>query len=45
MPDRTTAELLEYEAMGLTSKGEGARAIDEGWTQKEESCPSTPREA
>ncbi|MBM3509969.1 MAG: thiolase domain-containing protein [Alphaproteobacteria bacterium] len=29
----TIAELLEYEAMGLTPEGEGARAIDEGWTE------------
>ena len=31
----TTAELIEYEAMGLTGKGEGARAILEGWTEKD----------
>ncbi|MGO4664848.1 acetyl-CoA acetyltransferase [Bosea sp. 2YAB26] len=30
----TVAELIEYEAMGLTKEGEGARAIKEGWTQK-----------
>ena len=29
----TIAELLQYEAMGLTPKGEGERAIDEGWTE------------
>jgi acetyl-CoA C-acetyltransferase len=29
----TVAELMEYEAMGLTPEGEGARAIGEGWTQ------------
>lgn len=29
----TIAELIEYEAMGLTPKGQGARAIKEGWTQ------------
>ncbi|WP_108659869.1 acetyl-CoA acetyltransferase [Acuticoccus kandeliae] len=29
----TVAELLEYEAMGLTKEGEGARAIEEGWTE------------
>ncbi len=29
----TIAELIEYEAMGLTDAGEGARAISEGWTQ------------
>lgn len=28
----TIAELLEYEAMGLTPPGQGARALDEGWT-------------
>jgi len=30
----TIAELIEYEAMGLTKEGDGARAIREGWTQK-----------
>jgi acetyl-CoA C-acetyltransferase len=29
----TIAELIEYEAMGLTAEGHGARAIDEGWTE------------
>ena len=29
----TTAELIEYEAMGLTPRGQGARAILEGWTE------------
>ena len=29
----TIAELIEYEAMGLTPEGQGARAIDEGWTE------------
>ena len=28
----TMAELMEYEAMGLTKLGEGARALEEGWT-------------
>ena len=28
----TSAELIEYEAMGLTGRGDGARAINEGWT-------------
>ncbi len=28
----TMAELIEYEAMGLTPYGQGARAIQEGWT-------------
>ncbi len=27
----TIAELLSYEAMGLVPRGQGARAIDEGW--------------
>lgn len=30
----TIAELIEYEAMGLTKEGDGARAIKEGWTLK-----------
>src|ERR1700723_3318203 len=30
----TVAELIEYEAMGLTPPGQGARAIKEGWTQE-----------
>ncbi len=38
----TTAELLEYEAMGLTAKGQGARAIAEGWTEKEGRLPVNP---
>ncbi|XWN28859.1 MAG: acetyl-CoA acetyltransferase [Devosia sp.] len=29
----TIAELIEYEAMGLTAEGDGARAINEGWTE------------
>lgn len=29
----TIAELIEYEAMGLTAEGEGARAVAEGWTE------------
>jgi len=35
----TVAELIEYEAMGLTPKGQGARAILEGWTQKDGKLP------
>src|SRR6201990_1962113 len=35
----TVAELIEYEAMGLTPKGQGARAIKEGWTQKDGKLP------
>lgn len=38
----TIAELLEYEAMGLTAPGEGARAIDEGWTAKDGRLPVNP---
>src|SRR5262245_32231015 len=35
----TIAELIEYEAMGLTKPGEGARAIAEGWTEKDGKLP------
>jgi acetyl-CoA C-acetyltransferase len=38
----TIAELIEYEAMGLTPEGEGARAIKEGWTQKNGKLPINP---
>lgn len=38
----TIAELLEYEAMGLTPHGEGARALKEGWTQKDGKLPVNP---
>jgi acetyl-CoA C-acetyltransferase len=38
----TVAELIEYEAMGLTRKGEGARAILEGWTEKGGKLPVNP---
>jgi acetyl-CoA C-acetyltransferase len=38
----TIAELIEYEAMGLAPKGEGARAIDEGWTGKGGRLPINP---
>jgi acetyl-CoA C-acetyltransferase len=38
----TTAELLEYEAMGLTPAGQGARAIDEGWVEKTGKLPVNP---
>ncbi len=38
----TSAELIEYEAMGLTPKGEGARAILEGWTEKDGKLPVNP---
>jgi acetyl-CoA C-acetyltransferase len=38
----TIAELIEYEAMGLTPKGQGARAIKEGWTQIGGKLPVNP---
>ncbi len=38
----TTAELLEYEAMGLTPMGKGRIAIDEGWTLKDGKLPVNP---
>jgi acetyl-CoA C-acetyltransferase len=38
----TIAELFEYEAMGLTPEGQGARAIKEGWTQKDGKLPVNP---
>jgi acetyl-CoA C-acetyltransferase len=38
----TIAELLEYEAMGLTPLGQGARAVLEGWTAKYGRLPVNP---
>src|SRR5579875_714548 len=38
----TIAELIEYEAMGLTKEGQGAIAIKEGWTQKNGKLPVNP---
>jgi acetyl-CoA C-acetyltransferase len=38
----TIAELLEYEAMGLTPRGQGARAALEGWTAKDGKLPVNP---
>ena len=38
----TMAELMEYEAMGLTGPGEGGRAILEGWTEKDGRLPVNP---
>ncbi|MET4134881.1 acetyl-CoA acetyltransferase [Pseudarthrobacter sp. PvP090] len=35
----TIAELLMYEAMGLTEPGQGARAIEEGWVFKDGKLP------
>ncbi len=38
----TIAELMQYEAMGLTPPGEGHRAIEEGWTEKDGRLPVNP---
>jgi acetyl-CoA C-acetyltransferase len=38
----TIAELIEYEAMGLTKEGDGARAIMEGWTEMGGKLPVNP---
>ncbi|HEY5305622.1 MAG TPA: acetyl-CoA acetyltransferase [Pseudolabrys sp.] len=38
----TIAELIEYEAMGLVPEGQGARAITQGWTQKDGKLPVNP---
>jgi len=38
----TIAELIEYEAMGLTREGEGARAVLEGWTEMGGRLPVNP---
>jgi acetyl-CoA C-acetyltransferase len=38
----TIAELIEYEAMGLAPRGEGARAALEGWTAKDGRLPVNP---
>ncbi|MDF2095150.1 acetyl-CoA acetyltransferase [Aquibaculum arenosum] len=38
----TIAELIEYEAMGLTERGQGARAAMEGWTRKDGKLPVNP---
>jgi acetyl-CoA C-acetyltransferase len=38
----TIAELIEYEAMGLTERGQGAKAALEGWTQKDGRLPVNP---
>ena len=35
----TIAELIMYEAMGLTEPGQGARAIREGWVHKDGKLP------
>jgi acetyl-CoA C-acetyltransferase len=38
----TVAELIEYEAMGLVPEGQGARAIQDGLTQKDGKLPVNP---
>ncbi|MCP4328497.1 MAG: acetyl-CoA acetyltransferase [Alphaproteobacteria bacterium] len=38
----TIAELMQYEAMGLTEDGDGARATEEGWTEKDGKLPVNP---
>ena len=35
----TIAELMQYEAMGLTPIGEGSRALDEGWVYRDGKLP------
>ena len=35
----TIAELIMYEAMGLVPRGQGARAIKEGWVYKDGKLP------
>ncbi len=38
----TVAELIEYEAMGLAPKGQGARVISEGIVAKDGKLPINP---
>ncbi len=38
----TVAELMEYEAMGLTKPGEGYKAVEEGWVYKDGKLPVNP---
>ena len=38
----TMAELMEYEAMGLTKLGDGARVLEEGWAEKDGKLPVNP---
>ncbi|RED52258.1 acetyl-CoA acetyltransferase [Aestuariispira insulae] len=38
----TIAELMQYEAMGLTEKGAGEKAIAEGWTERDGKLPVNP---
>lgn len=38
----TIAELIIYEALGLTARGEGAAAVEEGWAEKTGKLPINP---
>ena len=38
----TIAELIIYEALGLTARGEGTTAVEEGWTGKTGKLPINP---
>ncbi|WP_424625969.1 acetyl-CoA acetyltransferase [Achromobacter marplatensis] len=38
----TIAELIEYEAMGLTPRGQGYKALKEGWVEKAGRLPVNP---
>jgi acetyl-CoA C-acetyltransferase len=38
----TIAEMLSYEAMGLCEPGQAARALEEGWTEKDGKLPVNP---
>lgn len=38
----TIAELIEYEVLGLCPPGQGARAVEEGWTDRDGRMPVNP---
>ena len=38
-PSPGFAELIEYEAMGLAKPGEGAKVLEEGWTEIDGKLP------
>ena len=38
----TIAELIDYEAMGLVPEGQGARAVREGWVNRDGRMPVNP---
>jgi len=38
----TIAELIQYEAMGLTPPGQGDRAVEAGWTERDGRLPVNP---